>query len=104
MIWYCCSILVDKIFYRISLSDLLFVFILAAINSIAQVANLTGLFLFKGMKLATLKDVNTNFLKYGRGPVIMGLLMLILKTFPEIPFYLRIFLFLITPALLFYFR
>ena len=87
-----------------SIFGFLFVFILAAINSLVQVANLTGLLLFKGMKLATLKDVNKNFLKYGRGPVIMGLLFLILKTFTEIPFYLRIFLFLATPGLLFYFR
>ena len=87
-----------------SIFGFLFVLILAAINSLVQVANLTGLLLFKGMKLATLQDVNKNFLKYGRGPVIMGLLFLILKTFPEIPFYLRIFLFLVTPGLLFYFR
>ena len=87
-----------------SIFGFLFVLILAAINSLVQVANLTGLLLFKGMQLATLKDVNKNFLKYGRGPVIMGLLFLILKTFPEIPFYLRIFLFLVTPGLLFYFR
>ena len=87
-----------------SIFGFLFVLILAAINSLVQVANLTGLLLFKGMQLATLKDVNKNFLKYGRGPVIMGLLFLILKTFPEIPFYLRIFLFLATPSLLFYFR
>ena len=81
-----------------------FVLILAAINSLVQVANLTGLILFKGMNFAKLKDVNKNFLKYGRGPVIMGLLILVLKTFPEIPFYLRLFLILTTPGLLFYFR
>ena len=87
-----------------SIFGFLFVFILAAINSLVQVANLTGLLLFKGMQLATLKDVNKNFLKYGRGPVIMGLLLLILKKFPEIPFYLRLLLILVTPGLLYYFR
>ena len=87
-----------------SIFGFLFVFILAAINSIVQVAQLTGFFFLKGMKLASFSEVNKNFFKYGRGPFVMGLLLLILKTFPEIPFYLRIILCIITPALLFLIR
>ena len=87
-----------------SIFGFLFVFILAAINSIVQVAQLTGFFFLKGMKLASFSEVNKNFFKYGRGPFVMGLLILILKTFPEIPFYLRIVLCIITPSLLFFIR
>jgi len=83
-----------------SIFGFIFVFILGAINSIAQVANLTGLFLFKGMKMETLKEVNKNFLKYGRGPVIFGLLTLILFKFPEIPLYLQLSLPVLTFILL----
>ena len=87
-----------------SIFGFLFVFILAAINSIVQVTQLTGFLFLKGMSLASFSEVNNNFFKYGRGPFIMGLLVLILKTFPEIPFYLRIILFIITPGLLFFLR
>jgi len=86
-----------------SIFGILFVMILAAVNSIVQFGHLTGLLFFKGMKMATLKEVTKNFLKYGRGPFIMGALLLILKKFPEIPFYLRIGLFILTPILLFFF-
>ena len=56
------------------------------------------------MSLGMMKDVNKIFLKYGRGPVVLGLLILILKTFPEIPLYLQIFLPIASTGLLVYFR
>ena len=87
-----------------SILGFLFVFILAAINSLVQAGHVGSLFLFKGMSLGMMKDVNKNFLKYGRGPVVLGLLILILKTFPEIPLYLQIFLPIASTGLLVYFR
>ena len=84
-----------------SIVGFLFVLLIAIGTGISQLLWLSWIVLFKGISKCSLKETTRNFFKYGRGPFILGSLLLIMSKFAEIPILFKVFSIITTSILLY---